>query len=76
MAKASEIHCQHLDGTRNTRYSLSSVGSAPLALAQTPFCSEQLRAGRGVKRANSFLHIHTPGDSSQKPEDLLLPVQK
>lgn len=57
MARVSEIHCQHLAGTRNTRCSLSGVGSVPLAPAQNAFCSLQLRAGRGVMHVPIFFYI-------------------
>lgn len=59
MAKVTEIHCQHLAGTRNTRYSLRSVGSAPLAPTQNAFCSQKLRAGRGVMYVPILFYIST-----------------
>lgn len=59
MARVSEIHCQHLASTRNTRYSLSGVGSAPLAPAQNAFCSLQPCAGRGVMRVPIFFCTST-----------------
>lgn len=59
MAKASEIHCQHLAGTRNTRYLLSRVGSAPLAPAQNTFCSQQLHVSRGVMHVPILFCVST-----------------